>query len=285
MHRRYYSVRTGRHPESDRISLHSLLKLFKITYCDLYGKGYFTEAFGFECVDAGYVPGTVGADIDGYLFRKLRKENLWPIQNRYTEYTEDDLFDIIELLYDHVSKPVDGWYHPYNDCGMHWKTFDRESGQNEFILEINNLLADYGNYELSSRGEIYNPPFPGTEKLFEAIPFSFDQQEIGESVIDAIRLFRYHGSTLEDKKKAVRELADVLESFRPEIRKVLTKADDSDLFNIANNFEIRHRNAQQKAKYDKKIWLDWMFYFYLATIHAVTRLLNKKTSPEQGEPK
>ena len=138
------------------------------------------------------------------------------------------------------------------------------------------MLADYGNYELSTNGEIYNPALPGTETLFEAIPISFDQQNIGELVSKSVRLFRHHGSTVDDKKQAVIELAGVLEFLRPEIKAILTRADEADLFNIANNFEIRHRNAKQKTNYDKKIWLDWMFYFYLSTIDVAVKLLNKK---------
>jgi hypothetical protein len=72
-------------------------------------------------------------------------------------------------------------------------------------------------------------------------------------------------------------LADVLESLRPKIKTALSSKDESDLFNIANNFEIRHKNSRQQSEYDP-IWLSWMFYFYLATIHAITHRLKAKTS-------
>lgn len=78
-----------------------------------------------------------------------------------------------------------------------------------------------------------------------------------------------------DRRDAVRDLADVLESLRSEAKTVLTKRDEADLFNLANNFGIRHFNAQQKMEYDQDIWLSWMFYYYLATIHAVTRLIER----------
>ena len=41
--------------------------------------------------------------------------------------------------------------------------------------------------------------------------------------------------------------------------------------NLANNFGIRHHNDQEKTAYDTSLWLSWMFYFYLATIHVVLR--------------
>lgn len=95
----------------------------------------------------------------------------------------------------------------------------------------------------------------------------------------AILRYRRHGSTLDDRRQAVRDLADVLEYLRPKVKALLTSADDCDLFNIANNFGIRHHNDKQKTTYDAAIWLSWMFYFYLATIHAVLRKIEHDAAP------
>ena len=59
------------------------------------------------------------------------------------------------------------------------------------------------------------------------------------------------------------------------MKAVLTAKDEADLFQLANNFGIRHHNADQKTLYDPAIWCSWMFYYYLATIHASVRLLAK----------
>ena len=67
----------------------------------------------------------------------------------------------------------------------------------------------------------------------------------------------------------------MLEYLRPQLKSVLTKKDDAALFQIANEFGIRHHNPTQKTDYDPNIWLSWMFYYYLATIHAGTRLVEK----------
>jgi hypothetical protein len=83
--------------------------------------------------------------------------------------------------------------------------------------------------------------------------------------------YRRHGSTLDDRRQAVRDLADVLEYLRPQVKTLLTSADEKDLFNIANNFGVRHHNDKQRTAYDAGIWLSWMFYFYLSTIHVVLR--------------
>ena len=70
-------------------------------------------------------------------------------------------------------------------------------------------------------------------------------------------------------------LADVMEFLRPRLKEVLTNRDESDLFNIANNFGIRHHNTNQKTQYDSTIWCSWMFYHFLATYHAAIRLIQK----------
>jgi hypothetical protein len=44
--------------------------------------------------------------------------------------------------------------------------------------------------------------------------------------------------------------------------------DEADLFNIANNFALRHHRATQRDDYDDA-WLTWLFYVYLATTHLV----------------
>jgi len=43
---------------------------------------------------------------------------------------------------------------------------------------------------------------------------------------------------------------------------------------LANNFGIRHHNERQKTDYDA-LWLNWMFYFYLSTIHVLLRKMSQ----------
>jgi hypothetical protein len=121
--------------------------------------GYFQQAFGYDCVDAEYVPGALGHDLEGIFLLELRKPNLWPIYRGLQEYrySEDDLFDVLEFLHEHCSKPVNGQYHSYSDCGYHATEFDpdRESGRRELRQKINPLLEIYGaGYELSVGGDI-----------------------------------------------------------------------------------------------------------------------------------
>lgn len=52
--------------------------------------------------------------------------------------------------------------------------------------------------------------------------------------------------------------------------------DESDLFNILNNFDLRHNNELQKKDYDA-IWLSGLFYHYLAMIYVLTHLIKRDT--------
>ena len=132
--REYYSIRTGKHPDGKAYSLEVLNRLVKDIYLDFRRQGHFDEYFGFRCVDSGENIGKLGADIGAKVFRALKKENIYPFVDNFSNYSEDDLFDVIEFLFDHVSEPLDGDYHSWGDCGMHLKTFDKSKGEN--ILEL-----------------------------------------------------------------------------------------------------------------------------------------------------
>jgi len=284
MTRKYYSVRKA----TSSLSLDGLKELFEAVFRQFRERQYFDEAFGFHCVDSGWVPGKIGKEPDVYFLRHLRKRGLWPVDERLDGYSEDDLFGVIELLYDIVSEPLEGRYHSYSDCGMHYDTFNQPSGQAKFRSEINEILSDYKQgYELAENGEIVEKADRGLDALLSArLPISAGEHA-KQLMEDAIVLFRRRHASVSDRRNAVRMLADVFEHLRPKLRGAVTSKDENDLFNIANNFAIRHQNDKQKAQYDESLWLSWMFYFYLATLHLVTRKLDtgRVAQPSlEGEP-
>ncbi len=274
--RKYYSKRNSKSKNS--LNLGQLRDAFFAIYEDFKSNQFFDEAFGLNCVD-GLFPGIAGENLEGYVFKKIRKQHLWPIHLYIKQYSRDDVFDLIEFLFDHISKPLekDRDYHSFNDCGWHYKNFDKLAGQKEFSSEINQFLNDYGDgYELSISGEILLLGEPEFKLLLETPVPTDDYKNIISRIDSAVSQFRKYGSTLEDRAEAIRKLADCLEFIRPQIKKVLNSSDENDLFNIINNFGVRHHNVKQQTNYDKNIWLSWMFYFYLATLHACTRLIDKK---------
>ena len=97
MKRPYYSVRRGRHDGGVHYDLPMLQRLLRDLYRGFQERCYFQQAFGYYCVDAGNIAGELGSDIEAQLFLVLRKSNLWPIEDKTIEYSEDDCFDIIEF--------------------------------------------------------------------------------------------------------------------------------------------------------------------------------------------
>jgi hypothetical protein len=267
-------MRTGR--KGVGLALGELRDFFTATYTSFESRGYFQEGLGINCTD-GYQPGTVG-DVELYAYRRLRRKRLFPIRERKVGLNEDEIFDLIEFLFDHASQPVDeGRYHSYSDCGYHYDQFIKGSASEEFRQEINDILKDYGSgYELSPMGEILTLPGGNLEPLLQAPGPTYDPKNIQGRVDAAVQKFRRRNASREDRRDATRDLADVLEFLKPQLQKVLAAKDERDLFEIANNFGIRHHNPKQKTNYDEPIWLSWIFYFYLATIHAATRMISKR---------
>ncbi|MDO9067478.1 MAG: hypothetical protein Q7W05_03365 [Deltaproteobacteria bacterium] len=279
----FFSIRTGTNPNTHGFSLSDLNELFCRLYGQLAASGYFDEAFGFFCVDADHIPGKV-ADVEFDILMKLRKKQVWPIVQYHVDYSEDDLFDMIEYLHEHVSKPIDGSHHSFGNCGMHWETFSKSEGQMEFREKVNELLDLYREpFVINTHGDILRKPEKGFERIFEADVPS-DDKNVYLRVDAAVLKFRKHGASLDDRRQAVRDLADVLEYLRPHMKSLLNNKDEADLFNIANNFGIRHHNEQQKTNYDSAIWLSWMFYFYLSTIHVVLRKMEQEKGINRVEP-
>lgn len=104
-----------------------------------------------------------------------------------------------------------------------------------------------------------------------------DDGEPADQVRHALALFRQRGADRNHKRSAVAALALVLEERRPNVLKyALAKSDRGALFDIANNFHIRHQDAKQKRDYDE-FYLDWIFWLYLASIELTNRVIDEQT--------
>ena len=217
----YYSQRKGINPNMSGLPLLDVVELFVRVFQQLCGDGYFHEAFGFDCVDAGHIDGKV-RDIELEMLLTVRKKGLWPIHEKGPHYAEDDFFDIIEFLHQHVSKPIDGTLHNWNDCGMHWETFNKLQGQAEYRERVNSVLTHYAKpFEISASGEVLQKPEAGFEKVFDADIPSKDAN-VTTRINAAVLRYRRHGSTIDDRRQAVRDLSDVLEYLRPKVKSLLT---------------------------------------------------------------
>lgn len=206
------------------------------------------------------------------------------------DITEDHIFDVIEFLYDHVSEPGE-WVGMTSDTGYNYydyDSYDDKAGQQEFRNQANIFLSDYKNgYELSDDGMVLAMGSGALMQIFDAEIVPYDEVNVDSKVRAAILKWRNRRIDMVERRQAIRELADVFEWLKKtkQLSKVINRKDESAIFEIANNFSIRHHDPSQKRGYDESIWYSWIFHFYLATYHAVIRLLQKHekgTKVQQG---
>jgi hypothetical protein len=276
--KRYFSERHGRGPRSKPLTLDALKRLVFNVWDSLFERDYFQEAFGYDCVDAGDVPGTLGHDPGAYFLRTLGWDDVWPYHEHGANWEADAVFDMVEAMHDLVSEPTDGWYHDFSNCGYHGSKFSRPDGQALYRSEMNAVLRLCDPpYELDSMGLVVESAPQEFHTLLSApVPAGTEHDLITTKIDAAVKRFRARGASLDDRRHAVRDLADVLEALRPDISEHMLTADEKAIFHLANGFSIRHNNRHQRGDYDRIVWLRWAFYVYLATIHAVLRVRTKQ---------
>lgn len=273
--RPYWSERTGGRSRNASLTPQQVRKLFASLLTEFEVKGNLQEAFGYDCVDAGYVPGALGAALNERLLLILGYNDLWPVtEEKAEEWSDDEFFDVIEFIYDHVSvgDRDRGQYHSYSDCGWHFRYFDADLAQTEYRSRINELLSRLdGGYEMTEAGEILHAAPEGLNPLLEV---SLPGLSITDTdhVAAAIHKFRSRSSTPTQRRDSVRDLADVLESIRADVKEQMFSEDERALFEIANRFWIRHNKPGERRDYDHEAWWSWLFYLYLDSIALVSHL-------------
>lgn len=275
--RAYFSERHGRGPRARPLTLEEIKRLIASIWTGFDRECYMQEALGYYCVDRdGDGDGYLSPDPGAYFLRVLHRDSVWPWEQHIDSWDEDTIFDMVESMHDLVAKPLEGTFHSFSNCGWHYSTFDRLSGRARYRQEMNDVLKRWTTpYELNEQGEIILAvPEQFAPLLAAPLPASADPESVTQKVQSAVRRFRARGSSMEERRVAVRDLADVLEALRTEAKKHMTKKDEGALFDIANNFHIRHNDEAQLREYDV-IWLAWIFYFYLATIQALLHTIER----------
>ncbi|PZC49942.1 MAG: hypothetical protein DK306_000365 [Chloroflexi bacterium] len=269
--RQYYAERAGE-VDSGR-DLEALQTAVLLVFEDLEEAGFFQVHFGYECIDAGFVAGSLGGRADQWAFIRTQVR-FWPMREHFVGLHEAGTLTAIEFLHDHCSKPVESGFHSYGDCGLHVDSGDDAAGAAEFRRGANPYLARYSSgFELHENGEIWAASPPGLEP--PKVPETGDIV-IDERVQSAISRYARFGATPDDKRHAIRDLADILEQLRATIGTQLPSKAEARLFEIANDFGIRHLNESQKTDY-KPEWLDWIFRSFLNSVNmSLTTLVQSK---------
>jgi hypothetical protein len=267
---------------------------------EMQKRDYLQEWHGYSCMFAGAVNGRAGdMSLADHIEAETGWRDAWPLPDplavlaveddmiipegewdRLQQGAEDKLFDLIEYFHRHVSEGIEdhGHFHMAagSPCGWHYEDFDPAPAQALFRERMNRTLMGYRDgFRIGETGQIEHTADDGLDQLIDAALPTKDP-DIAQRVAGAIALYRNRGRTEEDLRLAVRELFDVLEKLRPEMKAEMLRGDEGALFNIANNFTVRHLREGQKGNYDSAIWHSWMFYVNLSTIHAITRLVNRK---------
>jgi len=245
---------------------------------DLERRGYLERAFGKDCVDD---PSDIApADV---IASELGVESLWPLPLQKLADDQDLFFDMIEVLHDLVAAPRSRRMHGYAGCGYHHSDFSSALGKEVYRWSVNRILdrtelglrlADEG----EDRGRLVAVTDDARTELAHRMAERTDDAT-GADVRHALALFRGRDAGVQEKRSACIALAGVLEHRRSLLKEHLVKKDEGTLFRLANEFGIRHQNAQQQADYDP-VFLDWVFWFYLATIELSDRLLVRQGANE-----
>ncbi len=274
--RRYYSSRVKR----AKFSLPELYNKFQHIYLYFKKRDYFKEKAGIYSTElpdeikhrAGFLLNFQPFPIAGW-----DKGDL----------TEDNLFDVIEFMYDHISKPGEFGYYT-TDTGFNYQDYidyDEDEGKKEYRENLNSVLVNYRDgYELNADGQILAKASYGLEQILDADIPEYDEKNVDSKVREAVRKWRNRQLDITEKKQAIVELAGVFEwlTKSKKLSIALSKKDDAMLFDIANNFAIRHHDPKQKINYDKNIWYAWIFHFYLATYHAAIRIIIKNEEKQNN---
>jgi hypothetical protein len=273
MSRDYYNRRVGRDGERPKLTRAEAAELVAEAYTFIDQQGYLQRSFGFFCIDAREVAGRDGYEIHKPFLLETGIRIDGSVQDALKAGDETFLFTLIEFVHDHVAKPIEGgWHHTFSGCGWHYRQddkFDEHAGRDEWRTKCNKALKFYdAGYQLSEAGEIVHIAPDGMVPLLQAQLPAKTSKTDREKVSNAVRTFQLGRSTRQERKQAVRELVDVLEFHRPHVKTHLFSKDEADIFNMANNFALRHHNNTQKDDYDDT-FLTWIFFLYLSTVHLI----------------
>ncbi|ABW12215.1 hypothetical protein Franean1_2792 [Parafrankia sp. EAN1pec] len=268
-YRPYWSERrAGTSP--DRAGLRATARQFIDIVSHLNNHGYFEQAFGKDCVDD---PSEI--DPSAVIERAIGAADLWPLTPDRLAQNIDVFCDVVEVLHDLVARPRSRGLHDYDGCGWHYRDFSPATGRVVYRWRVNGLLerSDLG-LHLADEGEDVGRLVTSTDPARSDLLSRMAQREspAADRLRHAISLYRARHADEHTKRSAVVVLSGVLEERRQLIKDELLSKDEGDLFTIANKFAIRHQNEQQKTDYSAE-FLDWIFWWYLATIELTDHLL------------
>lgn len=286
--RPYWSQRQGRHPDLSLAPEHErsarLRASWVTTVQRLRAAGYLAKIAPEMCVDDDHAEDP-DAVLDRELTRLLGVPGLWPLNVQDAD--DDTIYSLVEAVGDLIARPRQRTYHDYGRCGWHYAGFSVTTGRMLYRSTVNDMLAQaVVGVRLPDEGEdagrLVRVVDDDRAELVHRALATPEPRDLA-AVRHAVALFRSRAAGREEKRSAVLALARVLEDRRQLIENALDGKDEGALFRIANEFDLRHRGVrgrgrEQQADYDDA-FLDWIYYWYLATVELTDRLLARPQPP------
>ena len=242
---------------------------------DLQVRGYLDRAAPRDCTDDRQPAA------DEFLNRetvdRIGVDGLWPL--RPGGWDEDTFYSLVEVVHDLIARPRHRWWHDYAGCGWHYSRFAAAPGRALYRWHVDRLLARHGiELLLAATGE-------DTGRLVHVAGDDRDDLVRRAVTVEADRGTREHAVALSrgrgagepKERSAIVALAGLLEQRRDLLKAELLSKDEGALFTIANQFHLRHRRADQRGDY-AEAYLDWLFWWYLATLELTDQLLARQAA-------
>lgn len=274
----FYIHRTGKDNKNFKISFNKVKEFFIETYLYYDNSNIFNEMFYGKWEEKRgernlICPPILCPSANVYFTIKLNDDKVFPIDDNYSRYSKEILFSVIEILYLNMGKYEKVEDFSYNtEEKYYYNTEIRE----EFRETINSFLRFYEDgFYLSNNGLLLELPNEPILEIINKDVSDILSDEILKKFEAAIKMFLHFSTLVEEKRKAIAILADILEPLREEVKNILNdeldinkKDSDSLIFSIVNKFQIRHNDEKQNKEYNNDIWFEWMFHYYSATIIA-----------------
>lgn len=246
------------------------------------GDNYLCEHFPSQCGD-GYPIYYSEQAVQSKLYIEYG-DLTWPVTGDAMPADLVEVINLVEFVFQHISKPTDGWFHSW--CGAtHPTAFDARTARYEYTVAVNKMFRNFGLPLLLKKGRavritsvVLDRPVLELElatsdkHLVRLLNTAISDFQTGNrhhalrTIVDAFERIKTVHSP--DKRKSVKR---VVESLSPE--EEVQRAFDEDLrrlTQIANGFCIRHHEVD-KIPIDDDDMVEFLFYLYFNYVRFILK--------------
>jgi len=155
------------------------------------------------------LPPLLSPDPTIFFINNLQSKEIYPICEFYPDYTEEQLFTVIEILYDKIS------VYDYSNNILESKPM-----KEEFAMQINNVLKlyDVGYFLEPTSGTVTKGANEAVKNMLSEDYSEILPTDIMTKMRSAIKMYYRFDSSMEYKKQAIVTLAAILENQRNKLK-------------------------------------------------------------------